>query len=75
MKIYEIISPKDKLDDSLEMIKGGVSSELRLCMKGCHTGELKPKPSDPTIPAEPKPKDDTADTPTINTNISSSNML
>jgi len=32
MKIYEIISPKDKLDDSLEMIKGGVSSLSYVCV-------------------------------------------
>ena len=48
MRINEIIAPKDKLDESLEMIKGGMSSELRLCIKGCHTGELKPKPNTST---------------------------
>jgi hypothetical protein len=72
MKINEIVAPKDKLDESLEMIKGGTSSELRLCIKGCHTGELKPKPNTSTTSTtstETTSKDETA-----NTRVSDSNL-
>lgn len=71
MRINEIITPKDKLDESLEMIKGGMSSDLLLCIKGCHTGELKPKPkpNTPTTSTETTSKDETA-----NTSVSDSNL-
>ncbi|ATV28713.1 hypothetical protein [Prevotella intermedia] len=69
MRINEIVAPKDKLDESLEMIKGGTSSELRLCIKGCHTGELKPKPNTSATSTETTSKDETA-----NTSVSDSNL-
>ena len=69
MRINEIVAPKDKLDESLEMINGGTSSELRLCIKCCHTGELKPKSNTSPTSTETTSKDETA-----NTSVSDSNL-
>nr|WP_308533149.1 hypothetical protein [uncultured Prevotella sp.] len=69
MRINEIVAPKDKLDESLEMIKGGTSSELRFCIKGCHTSGLKPKPNTSTTSTETTSKDETA-----NIRVSDSNL-
>ncbi|WP_157794577.1 hypothetical protein [Prevotella amnii] len=51
------------------MIKGGTSSELRFCIKGCHTGGLKPKPNTSTTSTETTSKDETA-----NIRVSDSNL-
>jgi hypothetical protein len=43
VKFKEIVSPQDKLTDSIEMIKGGMTSNLSLCITGCKIGDLKSK--------------------------------
>ena len=46
LKFEEIVSPQDKLTDSIEMIKGGMTSNLTFCFSGCKIGDLKPKDKD-----------------------------
>lgn len=88
MKIYEIVASKDRLDESLEMIKGGISPELRLCFRGCHDGDLKPKDTSTTSPGTSTTSPNTSTTPpdtstksteiskggTTNNNISNDNI-
>lgn len=71
VNLEELVSPKDKLTDSIEMIKGGVASEGCLCWTGCKTGTLKKKkkgngqgppvkpPSTEPKPHQPSPNDST----------------
>ena len=81
MKIYEIVASKDRLDESLEMIKGGISPELRLCFRGCHDGDLKPKDTSTTSPDTSTTPPDTSTKSTeiskggtTNNNISNDNI-
>lgn len=88
MKINEIVASKDRLDESLEMIKGGISPELLLCFKGCRIGDLKPKDTSTTSPGTSTTSPDKSTTPpdtstkstdiskggTTNNNISNDNI-
>lgn len=81
MKINEIVASKDRLDESLEMIKGGISPELLLCFKGCRIGDLKPKDTSTTSPDKSTTPPDTSTKSTeiskggtTNNNISNDNI-